>query len=82
MCLRDVERDNVAFLLPLIWISVISGFYRDVNEICALLEDGTDGITTVSCIKLQNSADLDMDTLNVTLLQRTLRVTSKCCILS
>ena len=63
MCFRDVERDNVAFLLSLIWISVISGFYRDVNEICARLEDGTDGITTVSCIKLQNSADLNMEIL-------------------
>lgn len=61
---------------------MISGFYRDVNEICARLEDETDGIAAVSCIELQNSADLNMDTLNVTLLQRTLRVTSKCCILS
>jgi len=82
VCHRDVDRDNVAFLLSLMWISVISGFCRDVNEICALLEDGADGITTVRCIQLQNSAHLNMDTLNVTLLQRGLLVTSNCCILS
>ena len=42
VCLHDLERDNVTLLLSLIWISVISGFLRDVNEICAFLEDGTD----------------------------------------